>query len=287
MIERKTSRNLFVGAYAFVILVNAFVLIGVYLNRSGEVEAEVLLTERELSLAYDYRDESSGLAMRLNWRVYNPDSDGQYSYYYRPEWLDRAKLEELGFDVDKYSRKKEVSRKYSRPLPRDVYLVLENNSPLHALTIEQAEKSVVQARANLIVDNEDDSLKNVLKNAEKNLAGERSSRSRLYIIDAGLDPQTLRTEYPQKDRYIITAGVIRMDQYYRDNENKIRGYVQQVSNATIHVPVKHRDFFMRMLQSRSRYLTDGKTPRYQARLAYGSRYEPWLAALEGMDGSQK
>ena len=283
MIERKLTRNMFFGAGVLIVFINLLVLGGVYVNRSGEPEALLVLSERELSLVSEYRDENSGLAMRLNWRVFNPESDGHYSYYHQPEWLDKTKLVELGFDVEKYTRKLGKNRKYRRPLPRDVFIVLENNSPLHAKTVAIAESSVARARASHLGDDGNDSLENLLKNAEKNLMEEKFSRSRLYVIDAGLDPELLRAKYPQKDKYIIAAGVVRLNRSYTGSRVDIQGYIEQVSISTIHVSRYYRDFFKTILNSRSSYLAGGKPPRFKAQLAYGSRFEPWLVSLEKIE----
>ena len=73
-------------AVALVIVSNLVVLIGVARNRSGEPEATVRLTERELGFLH-HDPESSG--MILGFRL-NRDDEA--------DWLDRAKLETLGFD---------------------------------------------------------------------------------------------------------------------------------------------------------------------------------------------
>jgi hypothetical protein len=74
-----------------VILANAVALVGVARNRSGEPEAEVLLTERELPFA-PWTDETTGVFLRLEWQRSLPGSKVE------TPWLDRAKLESLGFD---------------------------------------------------------------------------------------------------------------------------------------------------------------------------------------------
>jgi len=109
----------------------------------------------------------------------------------------------------------------------------------------------------------------------------------LYVIDAGTEAQVLRSEYPQNDKYIIAAGVVRVVPGYNNIRSEMRGYIDQISITHIHVSVDYRDFFNRMRDSDSRYLAADEMPRYKARLAYGSRFEPWLVALEEFDGQQK
>ena len=71
------------SAVAVVLAANTWVLVGVALNRSGTPSAVVELTEREAHLVR-MGEENTGLTVRLVWA--GP-----------ADWLDRAKLEELGF----------------------------------------------------------------------------------------------------------------------------------------------------------------------------------------------
>jgi hypothetical protein len=74
---------------AAVLAANLFVLGGVAMNRAGQPEARVELTERELHLV-PLGDENTGLAMRLI--VTRP------GFPHKQGWLNRAKLAELGLD---------------------------------------------------------------------------------------------------------------------------------------------------------------------------------------------
>ncbi len=70
-----------------VIVVNLVALFSVWFNRTGAPDAEITLNERELPLV-PREDDDSGMALRLTRR----DKDDE------TPWLDRSKLEELGFD---------------------------------------------------------------------------------------------------------------------------------------------------------------------------------------------
>jgi len=63
-------RWLLVGL-SLIVLTNAVVLSAAALNRAGEPESSVLLSERELALPYATasRRSNSGLALHLEWRV--------------------------------------------------------------------------------------------------------------------------------------------------------------------------------------------------------------------------
>ncbi|MFT4764295.1 MAG: hypothetical protein ACI9OH_001389 [Oleispira sp.] len=51
------SRTLFILALSLVLLVNAFILIGVGYNRTGVAESTVVLTERELTMPYRWNKD--------------------------------------------------------------------------------------------------------------------------------------------------------------------------------------------------------------------------------------
>ena len=56
-----------IAAAALVLLANAFALIHASLNRSGEIEADMVLTERELT---NYADpDDSGVSLTLRWVI--------------------------------------------------------------------------------------------------------------------------------------------------------------------------------------------------------------------------
>lgn len=89
-------------AVAVVLAANAWALIEVGLNRSGQPDAVVELTEREAHLVR-LGEENTGLALRLVWT--GP-----------ADRLDRAKLEELGF------------KPVERQLPKEAFVVLERQA---------------------------------------------------------------------------------------------------------------------------------------------------------------
>ena len=72
-------------AIALLLLVNAFVISGVFYNRSGQPKGQIELTERELPLdSYaGYKDrENTGLSLRLELGGYLQDGDDS-------AWLDK------------------------------------------------------------------------------------------------------------------------------------------------------------------------------------------------------
>jgi hypothetical protein len=108
------NRRALYAALGLLIAVNAVVLLGVVRNRSGEPDAVLTLTEREMPLSWPFRhEENTGVSLHLN---LNSDIEAQ-------RWFDEAKLAELGFDTGHF-RESDNWRVY-RELPRKAFVVLE------------------------------------------------------------------------------------------------------------------------------------------------------------------
>jgi hypothetical protein len=125
-------KGLLLGA-AVILMANAFVLIGVTRNRSGQPQQTIQLTERELPM--DSRDkEDTGVSLRQQWR--QPGTTNPYP------WLDRAKLESLGFDCEGALRDPK-----RRPIDRPAFLVLEYDGSAweESLTTAQSRLFVIDA----------------------------------------------------------------------------------------------------------------------------------------------
>ncbi|MFT7823310.1 MAG: DUF4824 family protein [Sulfurimonas sp.] len=60
-----TSKKLFLIAFLILILTNLIVLYGVFNNKKGEPESQIILTERELQVPYSTSKENSGLSLRI------------------------------------------------------------------------------------------------------------------------------------------------------------------------------------------------------------------------------
>jgi hypothetical protein len=143
-------RTLAAGAL-LILLANAVALTGVYLNRSGEPESRLVLSQRELSVPWDWRGskENSGLALGLNWRVGTAESSGDYYGGYSfsggtPDWLDEARMAALGFDTKGWALDNGTRRRFERSLPRDVLLVLELAGPSWQQALARARENAAR-----------------------------------------------------------------------------------------------------------------------------------------------
>lgn len=279
------SRALFALAFVVLIATNIFVLTGVSANRSGPPEAQLTLTERELSLPYWSKEENSGLALRLSWRVLPREADGnQYVHWRSPAWLDDKKLADLGFELGRFLDTGDDDFNDKYPIPKEVYVVLELGGAPYKAALQRAQAALASKASQIELDSgaEDASAK-ALARAEEELLRERVENSRLFAIDAGLDPVGLRQTYPDRKRFIITTGLVEPRFVGYTEEKLVEGSIKSLSIEKIHVPLELRPFF-ESLPLKTPYDKElVGNPRYQVELAYGSRFEPWIKSVKPID----
>lgn len=277
-------RTLIAGA-ALVVTTNAVALIGVVYNRSGEPESELKLSERELPLPAWHRlnKESSGIALRLDWRIPEQivDTDTSAPGFYpvgSPAWLDRAKLSELGFDVSASHESAAGARHYARQLPREVLLVLELNGPAYRSARDWAGRRA-EYEAELFAANPDKpEFERRAQAAQRELQRVERRHSRLFVVDAGLDAQQLRERHKDRSVYAIVRGKIRAAVVGPASNRRLSGYVTGLSVATVNVDRSYRPLIEPLLRQRERDGGDA-VPRYEVTVAFGRRLEPWIESL--------
>jgi hypothetical protein len=262
---------------ALIAVTNAVVLAGVAYNRSGEPEATLRLTERELGVSDFgmFAGEKSGIGLRLQWRLPQREAE-RSSYYYgfwggEAAWLDEAKLRELGFEPPPAGLPEE--RRGRREKERAVYLVLEYDGPAYQAVLKLAQEAAAKERAG------EGKPKGAHDSAAQWLEREERSSSRLFAVDAGLDADALRVKYPDRARYAIAEGRVRP--YYRPNvvNPNTSGHVTAVSVPSINVPLEYRSLFA-SLSSTPYQLQQKGGPRFEASLSYGKRLEPRLTGAK-------
>jgi hypothetical protein len=278
------SRALFVAAFLLLIATNAFVLHGVTSNRSGPAEARLVLSERELKLPLpsSVHDEDSGLALNLVWRSLPGDAAyNRYANWRSPDWLDRQKLEALGFEMGRYlDDGAKGGAHYKRAVSKAVYIVLELDGPCYQEMLRRAEMAVEAASARYAEDYTDEEQLKKLERAEADLEGEHREKTRLFAIDAALDPQELRSRYQDRGRFIITRGRVKPSHRRYEQPAKAVGTIESLGMAKIHVPRNMRGIFDSLPAADDVDERAGvKAARYQVELACGSRLEPWIVAV--------
>jgi hypothetical protein len=266
-------------ALGLLIIVNALVLLGVAWNRSGRPDAVVLLTERELPLAWSFRqEENSGVSLHLN---------VNYDHHFQA-WFDEDKLSAIGFDT-RHSREADWSEVH-RALPRKAFVVLEYEGDSW-LRYEQRQLEAIEELA--------------VKVGEGKLEPEQGERqkkeklyqltvvSRLFPVDAGPDPEVLRQRHPDRNRYLILPATVRMtfDSSGPNQKNRLFGQVQEILVQQLHVPHSMHAPLQALptanrLHSGYNYFDSANPGRvgYRVEVAVGKRLEPWVRGIEPVGG---
>ena len=277
----KRSRTLVAGL-VLLALTNAIALGGALWNRSGEPQARMRLTERELHRVEPWygNRENSGLSLQLRWRIFSEDESTNtqifaFGYGYSggaPGWLDKAKMESLGFDTAVLAPYSDRARKrYEKQLAREVLLVLELDGPAYRRALEINTERTARELAKP-VDPDDKTAAQRRASARESLEWERSRSSRLFVVDAGPDADALRARYPDRARYAIVRGEV-TPVALGTAANRAAGRVSSISVASINVPLPLRQVFADA--QLPEYGTAPKTP-LDATIAWGRRLEPWL-----------
>ena len=230
-------------AIATVFIANAAALAHVWSNRASS-EPEIVLTERELPKAYQQQD-NTGVSFNLQ-RVFDA-----------PEtWLDRKELQELGFDCSVAPDNDAGRRHYSRMLPRPAFVALEFDGPAW-------ERYLVDLRG---------------RRTEPQVEQVRRSNSRLVAIDAASDAVALRRRYPDATKVLIVSAKIGPNPYAEGTPStpKLTGRIE-ILEREINVPLP--------INTQVNQITGGPNvfqgePRYQVRLRFGSRREPWVTGVD-------
>ena len=276
------ARRLFLIAFLLLAVTNLFVLLCVYSNRSGEPEALLILTERELQAPYQISEENSGLFLNIIWRSIGKKNElYRFTNWHIPGWLDAEKLKSLGFDIDTYSEKNYDDRHaYSRV--KECFVVLEFNGETYRTHLKEALETLQS-------NPENKTTQNLYKREEERVDALQNYDTRLYAVDAGIDPQTLKEKYADGSKYIITKAQIRVS--FTPGTKEVYGYISRLSVGKVHVPRKFRqviDPILHFTHRKGRSVRRDETitphpPRYQVKIAYGKRYEPWIISIESFN----
>lgn len=261
---------------------NAVALLGVYGNRHGEPEALLNLSEREVGLPFRWagRDENSGLALSIEWRIpQTPVTDGTDAddlnlvYSAAIPWLDEAKMVSLGFDALSKSRLTDDIRETQRQTSREVFLVLELDGPAYQAALARAQAVFALQSRRVTEATDPEKLAERRREAQERLYGEKHKRSRLFAVDAGRDAAALRRTYPNRHQYAIVRAKIE-PAWRPSGSRELTGMISSLSVDEIMVPFAFRPLAEALSQNKS----DEREP-FVATVAYGRRLEPWLVGF--------
>ena len=282
-----TPRTTLIAGAALILLVNAVALTGVYFNRSGEPEARMTLSQRELGMPWDWgvAKDNSGLVLGLNWRVNEGNavdtSYGGYGYHGgTPDWLDEPRMQALGFATAPVDASSEGRRRFERTLAREVLLVLELAGPAWQRALERSRQNSARHEAARLANADSKEFAEKARRAQEQMKNEETLNSRLFAIDAGLDGAALRAKYPDRGRYLILKARLRPRLETHDSKIRVTGYVSELAVQRINVPHALRPALepaLRKPRPRLNALDPGA--QFEATLAVGRRLEPWIEAV--------
>lgn len=282
---RPVSARYGVAGFSLLALVNLIVLLGVAWNRLEPINSRLSLTERELNSAYTYwRTDNSSQALHLHYRW--PSREGD-DYGYAP--ISAEKMAELGFSLPT-ELNDESARRYRHQLERTALLVLEFNGPAYQREVALARSAQVEAARLYRAVPDSEALRVAAENANTALDHEQNRASRLLVVDVGVDPHTLRSRYPDRQRYalvqaIVAAKASRVAVEWKGEGDDLRpelqrwtwqlgGSAQTPGIERLNVP---REWHANLQQAENNREAQGKP--FNAELAFGRRLEPWLVSL--------
>ncbi len=261
----KSSTDLFSLAFLLIVVTNIFILTNVYLNRSGESTTSIVLTEREVHIPYYNNSQNNALSLKIKWRVLNENNKVNYYYNKQASWLNKTKLQSLGFDIDKITKQ----RKYKPVSHKEVFLVLEYDA--------QAYQKTLKYRQTELEEKEKTANNKKIKDAREALHVEQHNASRLFIIDANLDYESLRHKYKDTSKYIIAKGIVKA--HYNIKTKTLSGYINRLSVPSLHVELKYKQILKQLTKNKALKYNSAEKPRYKVKVEYGSRYEPWISSV--------
>lgn len=275
-----TRRHSLVSGLGLILLVNAVALAGVAWNRSEPADSHLQLSERELSDSHSYwrwRKENNGIALRLSYR-WPRNAAGDNSYIR----LNAEKMAELGFSVPSELNENSVER-YRRQLDRDALLVLELDGPSYQRELQLAREHHEASKQLHELAPTNEKLEREAKEAREALEHEQQTASRLFIVDAGLDRHDLRTRYPDRQRYAIMRGKVRVYSHKGLGWRwQIGGHADIPGARSIQLPQRWHATFSNLPQKQEQpgrpYASRGKV--FSAEVAFGKRLEPWFVQLQ-------
>jgi len=275
-------------ALGLILLANLVALAGVWRNSAGQADATLDLTERELRLG-PIRDEDTGISLRLSWNV-----SGAPEFYLQATWLGKAKLEELGFDCSVPPSNPSAELFYRKARRRQTYAVLEQEGPAWAQWIA-AEQKRLEAMAQEVARQE--KTPRDLESARNGFEISRRTMSRLFVVDLGNDPASLRERHPDRSRFALTPAVVRLSlNTYPPDRPELVGHISEILIDEIHVPRGRRAYLDRIREEELRQRDsasaapqstwlpgEAQGPRYRVTLGFGRRYEPWVDSVDPLE----
>ncbi len=264
-------------AMGFVLLVNAFVLGRVYVNRT-QVVAQLQLSERELRLPYNYgfAREDSSARVSLQWATphtepVDPGVDEWHWYHDRGLQLSEAHFASFNFPACEKTNR--IHHKQGG------WVLLEFNGQSYVDYVARAERyhtliqNLAPASNTGLAEKE---LANKRKGAVELLEAAKKSKSRLFAIDAAADRDLL--ELSMRRRQLADGATLFMvpadiqTGYNRCDKPEKRTTDIQIANLAVeslYIPNALANDFPHDGDARQKI-------RFIADIYYGRLFEPWI-----------
>jgi hypothetical protein len=259
-------------AAALVVLSNLAAWRAAAVNRQGEPEAVIILTERELQLPAK-QAENTALTLALAFEPPRPRGGGAPR---EPGWFDRAKLQSIGFDCRRRVTAESADYYRTRP-PRRTYAALEYEGALWLKQLEQASRTPQPPFSFRVPES-------AVQNGVLRLAPrDPFLDSHLVPIDVDNDPVALRARHPDTRAVAVMEATVALQ--YVSNEGQppfLMGRVTSVRPPDINVPREWRGV-LEGLQTDAdpgAWPPPQREPRFRATIAWGKRLEPWIKNIE-------
>jgi hypothetical protein len=284
-----------IAAISLLIAVNALVLANVAHNRSGEHDAEVKLTEREMPILSYWRGpdkENTGLSLRLDWDTSNHRMTTKVDRYLpkHAAWFDQAKLQAIGFDCSLPLNSENAELYYDKMLPRKTFAVLEYEGRAWQAWREEFKQRIAEQAEQV---RKGEETKKDLDELKKDYEDSVKTKSRLFIVDVGNDAALLRQKYKDRGRYIITPAKVRLwfkkDQEVKPEIAYLEGEISELLVNEINVPLSKRALLDQLIKDNKNqqynyygygYSNRQRPPYYTVTVRYGKRYEPWIVDIQ-------
>lgn len=272
-----TRTHALAGGVGLILLVNAVALGGVAWNRSAEPDSRLPLSQRELIRNYTWHNENSGLSLRLRWRTPTRDEGTRHNRGWLPA-IDGQKMASLGFSMPAQVDD-DSARHFGRQQSRDALLVLELAGPLYEREVQLTRKRLDEARQAVDAAPQNARLADERDFIRRELDSEEKTDTRLLLKDVGLDLQALRTQYPDRQRYLIIHGRVRPISNYYQHIWTLGGTASDIGSDSINVPYQWRERLDEITQQSHR-TAEGLPQPFVAEVAFGRRLEPWIERIE-------
>jgi hypothetical protein len=298
MMRRFFDKRLALVGLALIVAVNVVAGIFIVYNRGGQPDSILALNQRELRLPVTNVGNAApaqklgGLSLQIDWRVlsdlgsdaglkqqYPDDAENNPGSPRLAPWLDRAKLESLGYRFPDPAPIDEIRKSRPSELAREVFVVLEFDGPAFRDSIARARHDVALIQPAFEQQPNNPQIAAHKLKFESHLAQALKSASRLYAIDAGLEFAAMRERYPDRQHYAIVRGKIR-PLFRAGTETRVAGVIEDLTISVVNVPLRLRRVFE--LPRGVAFDKNKALPsvRYNVDLALGRRLEPWILNAE-------